>query len=154
MIDIEEASITYLQSCMNRGEITSKELVLAYMNGIVGLKPTVGLISRSGIIPISNSQDTAGPMTRTVEDAAIMLGALAGIDQIDPATWASKGRSYEDYTPFLDENGLQGMRIGINNGYIGDFSEDEQKVIDSVGGKSSVLLYGFKQCLNAYTCRI
>ncbi len=81
--------------------------------GIVGLKPTVGLWSRSVIIPISHTQDTAGPMTRTVRDAALLLGALTGVDGSDPATAASAGRSHADYTTFLDPAGLVGARIGI-----------------------------------------
>jgi amidase len=83
------------------------------INGIVGLKPTVGLWSRSGIIPISHSQDSAGPMTRTVRDAAILLGAACGVDPRDPATSASAGRFHADYTTFLDPAGLKGARLGI-----------------------------------------
>jgi amidase len=83
------------------------------INGIVGIKPTVGLLSRSGIIPISHTQDTAGPMARTVKDAAIMLGALTGEDDEDPVTHQSKGKSHTDYTSFLDPNGLNGKRIGV-----------------------------------------
>lgn len=85
----------------------------AAMNGIVGLKPTVGLVSRSGIIPISHSQDTAGPMARTVADAAKLLGALTGVDPRDPATAASAGRTHPDYARFLDPDGLRGARLGI-----------------------------------------
>ncbi|WP_310560603.1 amidase [Flavobacterium sp.] len=85
----------------------------ASVNGIVGIKPTVGLVSRSGIIPISKTQDTAGPMARTVKDAAILLGVLAGIDQSDAITNESKGKFLADYTPFLDSNALKGKRIGI-----------------------------------------
>ena len=81
--------------------------------GVVGIKPTVGLISRSGIIPISKSQDTAGPMARTVTDAAILLGALTGVDPRDEATAASDGKSKRDYTQYLDPNGLRGARIGV-----------------------------------------
>ena len=81
--------------------------------GIVGLKPTVGLISRSGVIPISASQDTAGPMARTVADAAALLGALVGVDPRDPATSASEGKGFPDYTRFLDPKGLRGARLGI-----------------------------------------
>ncbi|MEE8042765.1 MAG: amidase, partial [Pseudomonadales bacterium] len=83
-------------------------------NGIVGLKPTVGLVSRTGIIPISHSQDTAGPMTRTVEDAAIMLNALAAEDGRDSATRDVDSRRPPDYTKFLDPNGLRGARIGVD----------------------------------------
>jgi amidase len=82
-------------------------------NGIVGIKPTVGLISRSGIVPISFTQDTPGPMGRTVEDAAITLGALTGIDSSDSKTLASAGRSLTDYTKFLKKDGLNGKRIGL-----------------------------------------
>jgi amidase len=82
-------------------------------NGIVGIKPTLGLWSRSGIIPIAHSQDTAGPMARTVADAAILLGALTGVDERDLATRPSKKRAFRDYTQFLDENGLKGARIGV-----------------------------------------
>jgi amidase len=85
----------------------------AVTNGVVGLKPTVGLISRSGIIPISHTQDTAGPMTRTVADAAIMLTAMAGSDPADPATAEADKRKAKDYTKFLDRNGLKGARLGL-----------------------------------------
>jgi amidase len=81
-------------------------------NGIVGIKPTVGLLSRSGIVPISFTQDTPGPMARTVTDAAIALGALTGIDPADSKTAASEGKFLTDYTPFLREDGLKGKRIG------------------------------------------
>jgi amidase len=83
------------------------------INGLVGIKPTVGLWSRSGIIPISHTQDTAGPMTRSVADAAILLGALIGVDPTDAVTQESTGKTKPDYTQFLDVNGLQGKRIGI-----------------------------------------
>jgi amidase len=82
-------------------------------NGIVGIKPTVGLVSRSGIIPISHTQDTAGPMARAVADAAILLGALTGIDPDDRATADSNGKALADYTRFLDPKGLAGARIGV-----------------------------------------
>jgi len=82
-------------------------------NGLAGIKPTVGLVSRSRIIPISHSQDTAGPMCRTVRDAAILLGALAGMDPSDKATSASDGKSFQDYTQFLNADGLRGARIGV-----------------------------------------
>ncbi|MCY4398555.1 MAG: amidase [Gemmatimonadetes bacterium] len=88
-------------------------------NGIVGIKPTVGLWSRSGIIPISHSQDTAGPMCRTVRDAAVLLGPVTGVDPRDPATAASEGNSHADYTQFLDAGGLQGVRIGVARSFSG-----------------------------------
>lgn len=85
----------------------------AVTNGIVGLKPTVGLVPRTGIIPISHTQDTAGPMTRTVTDAAILLGAIAGTDKTDPATAEADNKKVKDYTKFLDANGLKGARLGL-----------------------------------------
>jgi amidase len=88
-------------------------------NGLVGIKPTLGLISRSGIIPIAHSQDTAGPMTRTVHDAAILLGAMAGADSRDVATAQTRGKSYGDYGRFLDANGLRGARVGVARKYFG-----------------------------------
>ncbi|HTS02356.1 MAG TPA: amidase, partial [Thermoanaerobaculia bacterium] len=88
-------------------------------NGVVGLKPTVGLLSRSGIIPISHSQDTAGPMARTVRDAAVLLGVLAGVDPEDAATAAFDRKDSSDYTRFLDADGLAGARIGVARNYFG-----------------------------------
>ncbi|HUB61822.1 MAG TPA: amidase [Puia sp.] len=88
------------------------------VNGLVGIKPTVGLLSRSGIIPISATQDTAGPMARTVRDAAILLGALTGVDEKDAATKGSAGHVPGDYTKFLDLRGLSGKRIGIEKSYL------------------------------------
>src|SRR6266536_3294685 len=85
----------------------------ASMNGIVGIKPTVGLVSRSGIIPISASQDTAGPMARTVADAAALLGPMTGTDAADPATELAVGKSHGNYTPFLEAKALRGSRIGV-----------------------------------------
>jgi amidase len=88
-------------------------------NGLAGIKPTVGLISRSGIIPISHSQDSAGPMGRTLRDAAILLGALTGVDPDDSATAASAGKSQTDYAQYCDPNGLKGARIGVARKYFG-----------------------------------
>ena len=88
-------------------------------NGLVGFKPTVGLVSRAGVIPISHSQDTPGPMARTVRDAAILLGALAGSDPRDAATADSSAKMQKDYTQFLDPNGLRGARIGVARKYFG-----------------------------------
>lgn len=82
-------------------------------NGIVGIKPTLGLLSRSGVIPISAEQDTAGPMVRNVTDAAVMLGAMTGVDSTDPATAEQVGHALEDYTPYLDAGALSGARIGV-----------------------------------------
>ncbi len=143
------------------------------MCGIVGIKPTLGLISRSGIIPIAHSQDTAGPMARSVTDAAILLGALTGLDTRDEATAAHEGRSYQDYTRFLDPNGLRGMRIGVARQYLDTIPAvtkvmDEclalmksagAQIIDPVefskfeawrDSETEVLLYEFKNDLNDY----
>jgi amidase len=142
-------------------------------NSIVGIKPTLGLVSRSGIIPIAHSQDTAGPMARTVTDAVILLGALTKVDERDPVTKQSKGKAFADYTQFLDKNGLRGARIGVarksfgfNDG-VDKLMEDaitEMKRLGAVivdpadivtNGKFDdseleVLLYEFKADLNIY----
>lgn len=99
------------------------------INGIVGIKPTVGLWSRSGVIPISHSQDTAGPMCRTLRDAAVLLGPLTGVDPRDPATEASRGNAHDDYTQFLDPRGLEGARIGAARSF-GGFSPEEWALFD------------------------
>ena len=88
-------------------------------NGLAGIKPTVGLVSRGGIIPISHSQDGAGPMCWTVRDAAILLSALTGVDPRDSASNASQGKSFTDYAQFCDPNGLKGARIGVARKYFG-----------------------------------
>jgi amidase len=141
-------------------------------NGIVGIKPTVGLVSRFGIVPIAHSQDTAGPMARTVTDAAILLGALAGVDPQDSATAESHGKA-TDYTQFLDPKGLRGARIGVvrklfgfHDGVdrmIGSAMEEMKRqgaeIIDPIEIESAgkfddseleVLLYELKSDLNAY----
>lgn len=144
-------------------------------NSIVGIKPTVGLVSRRGIIPISNIQDTAGPMCRTVEDAAIVLSAIAGLDEQDAATWKSEiyqGVSYENN---LHKNGLEGLRIGINRAYIDDLPAGgadlfEQAVdamqkmgaaivencdMEKAGEEALTVLTGeFKQVMNAHLGRL
>jgi amidase len=98
-------------------------------NGLAGMKPTVGLVSRSGIIPISHSQDSAGPMCRTVRDAAILLGVLTGIDPGDAATAASAGKSHTNYAQFCDPNGLKGSRIGVARKYFG-FSDSVDALME------------------------
>ena len=103
----------------------------ASYNAVVGLKPTVGLISRAGIIPISASQDTAGPMTRTVEDAALLLSAVAGPDPEDPATQASEAQVHADYNPFLDREGLRGARIGIVREGCFGYNESTDKIAEA-----------------------
>jgi amidase len=99
-------------------------------NGVVGIKPTVGLISRRGIIPISHTQDSAGPMARTVRDAAILLGALTGVDPQDSATLGSRGKTVTDFTRYLDANGLKGARIGVVRKYFG-FSPRVDQIMQS-----------------------
>jgi amidase len=141
--------------------------------GLVGLKPTVGLVSRSGIIPISHTQDTAGPMTRTVTDAAILLGALIGVDPEDAVTLESRGKSVADYTQFLKAEGLSGKRIGIeksflkgHEGVVGLYKEaiellkkqgatvvevELMKELQGMGGAEfTVLQYEFKDGVNRY----
>src|ERR1700688_354992 len=98
-------------------------------NGLVGIKPTVGLVSRTGIIPISHSQDGAGPMCRTVRDAAILLGAVTGVDPQDPARAASAGKAYTDYIHWCDPNGLKGARIGVARKTFG-FNEKVDKIME------------------------
>jgi amidase len=141
-------------------------------NSLVGIKPTLGLISRVGIIPIAHSQDTAGPMCRTVTDAAIMLGALAGVDRRDSETSVVEGRDF-NYTKFLDANGLKGARIGVHRKAFG-FNDAVDKLmtdcIDIIKKRGAtiidpadiptqgkfddteleVLLYEFKADLNSY----
>ena len=99
-------------------------------NGVVGIKPTVGLVSRAGIIPISHSQDTAGPMARTVRDAAIVLGVIAGADPRDPATAVGEVRGVRDYVPFLDADGLRGVRLGVARRFLG-FHDGVDALIDA-----------------------
>lgn len=101
-------------------------------NAVVGIKPTVGLTSRAGVVPISHTQDTVGVHGRTVADAVTVLGALTGLDPRDPATQASEGKFFSDYTQFLDPNGLQGARIGVprNMGFFG-YSEETDGLIEA-----------------------
>jgi amidase len=99
------------------------------INGLVGIKPTLGLISRTGIIPIAQSQDTAGPMARTVQDAAILLGVLAGEDPRDPATRVLQQRPIPDYTKFLDLNGLKNARIGVARNFF-EFNEAVDRLME------------------------
>lgn len=147
------------------------------LGSIIGIKPTVGLLSRSGILPLSNTQDTAGPMARTVRDAVLLLNALLGNDTQDAAMGTNIGRIHKDYTVFLDENGLQGARIGIPRDYYFEELTDEQlalfnasvdrmrelgaTIIDPADIKtareisySSVVLNEFKTALNAYLSRL
>ena len=103
-------------------------------NGLAGIKPTLGLISRAGIVPIAHSQDTAGPMARTLRDAAILLSTLAGMDPRDGATAANEGKAATDYTKFLDPNGLRGARIGVARKYFG-FNDAVDRLMEDVIGE-------------------
>ncbi|HTD94588.1 MAG TPA: amidase [Chitinophagaceae bacterium] len=145
----------------------------ASTNGIVGIKPTVGLVSRTGIIPISSTQDTAGPLARSVRDAAILLTALTGIDEADGVTKESNGKTSTDYSTFLDANGLKGKRIGIEkklpgtNQYLHRLQEETvallkqqgatiieieylEKVNELGNDEFEVMQYEFKSGVNKY----
>ncbi len=146
-------------------------------NGLAGIKPTVGLVSRSGIIPISHSQDGAGPMCRTLRDAAILLGALTGVDPDDEATAASAGKSQTDYAQYCDPSGLKGARIGVARKYFGfndavDALMDQALTVMKTQGATLVdpadiptfgkfdesellvFMYELKADLNAYLARL
>jgi amidase len=101
-------------------------------SGLVGIKPTLGLISRAGIIPIAHSQDTSGPMARTVRDAAILLGILTGADERDPITRSSRTKGHADYTRFLDADGLKGARIGVARQYFGFNDATDRLMKDAI----------------------
>jgi amidase len=145
----------------------------ASVNGLVGIKPTVGVWSRTGIIPISATQDTAGPMTRTVKDAAILLGALTGIDPEDQVTENSAGKTVKDYTQYLDVDGLKGKRLGLEKSALKSNAATEallNEALETLRKKGAiiievdlfkaltevdeeeytVLLYEFKDGLNKY----
>ena len=145
----------------------------ASINNLVGIKPTVGLLSRSGIIPISSTQDTAGPLARTVKDAAILLGALTGEDPSDPITSQSKGKIRGDYTKFLDAAALKGKNIGVDlkkksvNQYMNRLLQEAIDVLKKAGaniieieyvskieglGNQELLImqYEFKEGVNSY----
>jgi amidase len=148
----------------------------ASVNGIVGLKPTIGLVSRSGIVPISHSQDTAGPLTRTVRDAAVLLGIMAGLDPADAASAAGPGTD-GDYVRYVDPQGLRGARLGIARRFFADnapldrFLDRCVALLQQAGAilvdpadlpaqtavaaaEQEVLLYEFKADLNAYLARL
>jgi amidase len=150
----------------------------ASINAVVGIKPTVGLTSRAGVVPIAHSQDTVGPLGRTVGDAAAALGALTGVDDRDEATRASAGRFHTDYAEFLDPQGLRGTRIGVAREGVSGYSEETDgvfndavsamrdagadivdpadfpaEVIEKINAGNeeiTVLVYEFKRDLNAY----
>jgi amidase len=109
------------------GSITSPAAACS----LVGIKPTVGLVSRSGIVPISHTQDTAGPMTRTVADAAALLTALAAVDRTDLATITHRGNVPGDYTAFLDANGLRGARIGVAREHYTGYNKPTDKLFEA-----------------------
>ncbi len=104
----------------------------AAVNGLVGIKPTLGLVSRAGIVPLALSFDTGGPMTRTVKDAAITLGFMTGVDPNDPVTFQSEGKFYEDYTQFLNLNALQGARIGVARDFFGGNAEVDAAIESAI----------------------
>ena len=144
------------------------------VSSLVGLKPTVGLVSRAGIVPISQSQDTSGPICRTVRDAAILLSVMTGIDPRDAATAGSRGKTVTDYTTFLDPSGLKGTRIGVARGHYFGFNRGLDKAVEDAievmrhegativdpanlatageydDAEGEVLLYEFKAGLNHY----
>jgi amidase len=149
----------------------------ATANSLVGLKPTLGVVSRAGIIPIAHSQDTAGPMARTVTDVAILLGTITGIDPRDASTKTSRGKTYSDYTQFLKPEGLRGARLGIARKYFG-FNDQVDKLMNTLIGEIKklgaaiidpadiptsgkfddseleVLLYEFKSDVNQYLANL
>lgn len=150
----------------------------ASANGLVGIKPTLGLVSRSGIIPISASQDTAGPLARSVADAAVLLGALTGVDPSDAATAAGSSQAGTDYTKFLTPDGLKGVRIGVPRKLFFGYHAGTDAVIEEAiremarqgaiivdpcdlphagdydAAEFEVLLYEFKAGLNAYLAKL
>ena len=152
------------------GSVTSPSAAAA----LVGIKPTLGLISRAGIIPIAHSQDTAGPMARTVRDAALLLGVLTGVDARDGETRASAGRARADYSASLDPNGLRGARIGVARKKFTGYSADADRLLEAAldlmrrhgativdpadiatagqtdDSEFDLLLYEFKADLNSY----
>jgi amidase len=149
----------------------------ASVNGIVGLKPTVGLVSRSGIVPVAHSQDTAGPLARCVRDAAVLLGIMAAPDAADPATAAVGERFVGDYTRFVDDDGLRGARLGVARRFFAEsapldaYLDECTATLKRAGAivtdpadlpmhgaaaaaEQEVLLYEFKADLNAYLARL
>lgn len=142
-------------------------------NSLVGIKPTVGLISRTGIIPIAESQDTAGPMARTVADAAITLGVLTGVDEQDPATLDNETKALTDYTPHLKMDGLKGARIGVDRAFLSEIGKEvrilmEQAIVELAelgaviveveipqsDSPSDVLWFEFKRGVNHYLSKV
>ena len=145
------------------------------INGVVGIKTTLGLVSRAGVVPIAHSQDTVGPIARTVTDAAILLGAMVGVDADDASTSSSRGKFHRDYTKFLDPGGLKGARIGVPREVYFGYSARADEIADAAikkmaklgalivdpaniptakemgeGGEWTVLTHEFKADLNSY----
>ena len=172
------AAISANYAALGIGTETDGSIVSPANNcGLVGVKPTVGLVSRTGIIPIAESQDTAGPMTRTVRDAALLLSVIAGVDEDDEATAEARQHLHADYTQFLDANGLKGTRIGVPRKRLFGYSQAADRVaedaikemaalgativdpadIETLGtfgdAEFEVLLYEFKDGLNRYLAR-
>lgn len=166
------ASISANLAAIGVGTETNGSIICPSVRcGLVGIKPTLGLVSRSGIIPIAHTQDTAGPMTRTVSDAAILLGVLIGEDKQDSITADSK-KGLKDYTKFLDKDGLRGARIGVARSFfdttrpLGKLTEPYLQVLKDAGAtlvdvnfptvpnfndnQTIVLQYEFKTDLNKY----
>lgn len=172
------AAVTASLCAMAVGSETDGSIVSpSSICGLVGVKPTLGLVSRAGIIPISHSQDTAGPIARSVRDAALLLSAIAGEDMNDPATVGSVGRAQPDYTTFLDPSGLRGARLGIARKFFEDNTRMNAILNDCVDAlkhcgaeivdpadlptqnkwgeaEGEVLVYEFKTDLNAYLDRL
>ncbi len=157
-------------------ETSGSILSPASANSVVGIKPTVGLVSRRGIIPIMNSQDTAGPLAKTVADAAVVLAAISGVDSADPVTLAGEGMYGEDYTRLLDKNALRGSRIGVpRDGYerlnphqvsimdtaVQALKSEGATVLDAVPLKAitdridrTAMIHEFKPAINAYLSKL
>ncbi|HEV7213536.1 MAG TPA: amidase [Chloroflexota bacterium] len=173
------ASANYAAACLGT-ETNGSIISPAAANGVIGIKPTVGLTSRRGVIPISASQDTVGPLARTVTDAAIVLSAIAGPDPRDPATVAGRGRASSDYTRFLSVDGARGARLGVPRERFFGYSEKVDAVVEDAlrllkdlgatlvdpanlpavvttnvrDAEMSVLLHEFKAGLNAYLAAV
>jgi amidase len=166
------ASISANLAAVGVGTETNGSIICpSVRNGLVGIKPTLGLISRSGIIPIAHTQDTAGPMARTVADAALLLGAMIGHDKKDAITTDAK-KGYKDYSQFLNKDGLKGARLGVARQFIdkktklGELAEKHLEKLKELGAtlidvefpvlpnggdlRLEVLLYEFKTDLNKY----
>jgi amidase len=163
------AAATALAAVTVGTETSGSILSPSVANSLVGVKPTVGLVSRTGIVPIAATQDTAGPIARSVSDAAALLTALAGIDPEDPATAASGGVAGTDYTRALSIHALEGARIGVASASAGNQGEAFNQALDVLraqgattvnvtvdggGLPASILTYEFKRDLNAYLARL